>query len=135
MDPTFIVAQKAMIKKGDEFLVLKRSPDRHTYPNHWDFPGGKLEHGEDPDKGLVREVSEESGLKVDVIKPIFTFSEVVNNEHVFFVVYEYELVSGEIKLSEEHSEFRWTNREEILQHPLENYLKAFLITNKNMGSK
>jgi 8-oxo-dGTP diphosphatase len=126
MDPMFIVAQKAMIRKGNEFLILKRSPDRPTYPNHWDFPGGMLEHGEDPEKGILREVSEESGLKVNVIKPIFCASRNVNDRHVFFVVYECELVSGEIQLSNEHTEFRWANREEILKLPVEYYLKAFL---------
>jgi hypothetical protein len=32
----FVVPQKAVIKQGDKYLILKRSSTAHTYPNHWD---------------------------------------------------------------------------------------------------
>jgi hypothetical protein len=39
-----------------------------------------------------------------------------------------EKISGKIKLSHEHTEFRWATKEEILTLKTENYLRAFLET-------
>lgn len=122
----FVVPQKAVIKEGSMYLILKRSPTAHTYPNHWDFPGGRLESGEVPGKGLEREVMEETSLKARAIRPIFTFHESLHGRNQFFIVYLCEKVSGEVKLSHEHTEFRWAAREEILKLEIENYLRAFL---------
>ena len=73
-----------------------------------------------------REVVEETNLKVNVIKPIFTFHEIIKGRNIFFIVYLCEKVSGEVKLSFEHTEYRWATKEEILKLDIENYLRAFL---------
>ena len=122
----FVVPQKAMIMKGRKYLVLKRSPDAHTYPNRWDFPGGRLEIGEDVLKSLEREVLEETSLKMRARNPVFTFHEILNDHAVVFIIYSCRVVSGEVMLSDEHTEFRWATREEILKLEIENYLRAFL---------
>jgi len=124
----FTVPQKAVLMKGDKYLILKRSPTAHTYPNHWDFPGGRLESGEDAKKGLEREVFEETGLKIRPGRPEFTFHEMLNGHPVVFIIYRCQRISGEIRLSQEHTEFRWATREEILKLETENYLRAFLET-------
>lgn len=51
------VAVKALIKndKG-ELLLLKEKSDK------WDLPGGGLDHGEEPEDGIKRELSEELGI-------------------------------------------------------------------------
>ena len=71
----FVVPQKAMIQEGGKFLILKRSPDAHTYPNHWDFPGGRLESGEDIKEGLERLYQE----KADAFKGRSTNKEDILN--------------------------------------------------------
>jgi 8-oxo-dGTP diphosphatase len=127
----FIIPQRALIMDGEKILVLKRSPDESTYPGCWDLPGGRLENGENPSHGLKREVLEETGLKINVLKPLFTFHEILNNIPTFFVVYQCEAVSGAVQLSAEHTEFKWATESEILEHEnLENYLKVFLAKNQ-----
>jgi 8-oxo-dGTP diphosphatase len=126
----FKVPQKALIMDGEKILILKRSPDASTYPGCWDLPGGRLQNGENPSHGLKREVLEETGLKIDVLKPLFTFHEILKNGANFFVVYQCEIVSGEIRLSSEHTEFKWATKYEILEYEnLENYLKVYLAKN------
>lgn len=126
----FTVPQKAAILKGNQYLILKRTHNVHTYPNYWDFPGGRLEVGEDVNKGLEREVMEETSLKIKIIKPAFTFHEVLNGHGVCFIVYLCEKKSGEIKLSNEHTEYKWATKEEILELKIENFLKEYLRANE-----
>jgi len=119
----FRVPQKALVFHKGKCLTMKRSPTAKAYPNCWDFPGGKLEHGENPIEGLKREVREETNLEVKVIKPIFVYSE-ENTHFVYVVVFECELIgSDEIKLSKEHTEYKWVNKEQLLLMETEPYIK------------
>ena len=103
------IVQKAVIKKGDKFLILLRAPESR-FPDHWDFAGGGLEPGEDPIKGVEREILEETTLKAKILKIVgiydFDFDNKGETTHRFRV-YSTELISGDIKLSDEHVEFRW----------------------------
>ena len=51
---------KGIIRKGNRFLVLVK-PD-----GAFDLPGGRVEDGESIKTALHREISEETGLKVDI---------------------------------------------------------------------
>ncbi len=120
----FRVPQKALISKNGKFLLLRRSSTAKIYPDLWDLPGGKLEHGENPIEGLVREVLEETSLKIKVLKPIFAYSE-LNAAYVYVVIFESNIISGEVKLSIEHSEYKWASKKEALELKLEPYLQKY----------
>ena len=121
----FKIPQKALIKKNGKFLILKRGLETKHYPGHWDFPGGKLEHGEGPKEGLVREVKEETSLDVKVLSPIFSYLE-TKNTFAYIVVYNCKLVGGKIKLSFEHTDYKWVSGKELLSLVAEPYLKALI---------
>ncbi|HEV3031948.1 MAG TPA: (deoxy)nucleoside triphosphate pyrophosphohydrolase [Polyangia bacterium] len=55
----------ALVRDGDRVLVSRRRADQ-PMPLLWEFPGGKVEPGEDPAVALAREVREELGCGVDV---------------------------------------------------------------------
>lgn len=61
MDKFSISTANLVINQDDEFLMVKEGKE-HVY-GRWDFPGGSLEEDEDPEKGVVRETIEETGLK------------------------------------------------------------------------
>lgn len=125
----FVVAQKALIKKDGKILILKIGKKAPTYPEHWDLPGGKLEHGEDFKEGLEREVSEETTLNVKYKTQVFAYLEKALYPAYLSVV-ECDYVSGEVELSFEHLEYKWVKLEEILnEEKIEPYLKAFLENN------
>ena len=55
-----------MIRLPDNrILVGRRSPDAKTYPKHLQIPGGKVEPHESARDGAVRELLEETGLRID----------------------------------------------------------------------
>lgn len=70
MNDEFLVGVTGVIlNKDDEILFVK-----HTYrQTQWSLPGGYLKKGEHPKKGLEREILEETGLHVKVIKIVRTW--------------------------------------------------------------
>jgi len=61
----------AVIERPGEFLLAQR-PEGKAYPGYWEFPGGKIEAGEDPRAALVRELKEELGIEVTDATPWIT---------------------------------------------------------------
>lgn len=61
----------AVIERPGEFLLAQR-PAGKPYPGYWEFPGGKIEAGEDPRAALVRELKEELGILVTEATPWIT---------------------------------------------------------------
>ena len=50
----------AIIKRGDRYLCMRRCRGKYPYiSERWEFPGGKVEPGEDDREALVREIGEE----------------------------------------------------------------------------
>jgi 8-oxo-dGTP diphosphatase len=87
----------AVIEKDGKLLVCQRT--RHqTMPLKWEFPGGKIEEGEQPRDALRRELEEELGIQAKVGDEIarlqHTYPSGAAVELRFYVVREY---SGEIE--------------------------------------
>ena len=54
----------AVIERPDGTFLLARRPEGKPYPGYWEFPGGKIEAGEDARAALVRELKEELDITV-----------------------------------------------------------------------
>ena len=104
----------ALIFKDGKILVCQRT--RHqTMPLKWEFPGGKIEEGEQPRDALHRELDEELGIDAVIGNEVARIQHEYPNggavELRFFVVCDYkkELENRIFK------EIRWAER-------LENWL-------------
>lgn len=62
--PTLIVSAAVVIRDG-KVLLSQRKKGAHL-ADLWEFPGGKVEVGEDPREALVRELGEELGVEATV---------------------------------------------------------------------
>ncbi len=89
------------------YLVCRRPVHKH-HGGLWEFPGGKCEEDEQPDKALTREFLEELELDViDVGQPIFAASE---RDSPYLISFYPVVTAGEIELHE-HMEHRWCSVE------------------------
>ena len=61
------VAVGVIARPDGRVLVCRRPDDAPTYPGVWEFPGGKVERGESPAAAVVRELSEELGVSIEVV--------------------------------------------------------------------
>jgi 8-oxo-dGTP diphosphatase len=121
------VALKALIVKNGKILIIKRSFKEDVYANEWDLPGGKLKFGENPVNGLKREVSEETGLKIKIIKPISVWTFFKSRKtQVIGITFLAKVVSGKIRLGKEHTDFKWILPGEIDKYKIHEEIKKLV---------
>jgi len=104
----------ALILKDDRILACQRT--RHqVMPLKWEFPGGKIEEGEQPRDALRRELEEELGIEAaignEVARIHHEYPGGGSVELRFFEVHDYR---GEIE-NRIFREIRWVSRKELLE--------------------
>lgn len=110
IDVRFRIAVKAFIVNEKEILLLKRAAGDIQSPNIWELPGGRLELGEDPIIGLIREIREETGLYIRPSIPLSVRHFVRNDMQVVtMLIFFCKIMGGDLKISEEHSDFCWVD--------------------------
>lgn len=62
-----------LLRDGEQVLVCQRRADASAHPLKWEFPGGKLEPGEDRFDGLRRELREELGIELLKAAPLISY--------------------------------------------------------------
>jgi 8-oxo-dGTP pyrophosphatase MutT (NUDIX family) len=103
-----------VVRRGDEFLVVHRSPENDAY---WHQIAGGVEDGETFAEAAVRELREETGLEAAVRSLDSPF----RYESVHVESFIADAPAGwEPALDWEHDEYRWLRREaaaELLFYP------------------
>lgn len=121
------IIQKAVIKREERYLILKRALTAKHFAGCWDFPGGKLEKDEDPKTGIERKVLEETGLTgtaTNVLQSIQLDVYNVGHKTHQFDIFAFEPNSiDEIVLSSEHTAWQWATKEQILNLDGEPYFE------------
>jgi len=112
----------ALIMKDGKILVCQRT--RHqTMPLKWEFPGGKIESGEQPRDALHRELEEELGIDArigeEVARLLHTYRGGGAVELRFYVVHDYK---GEID-NRIFRDVQWADRKKL---PTYDFLEADL---------
>ena len=112
----FGVAVKGIIRKNGKILVVKRALNDGHRAGTWETVGGGIDENETPHEALAREILEECGLSVRIIEPLNVFSfKKDDGESKVGITFVCDWVSGEVVLSEEHSEYEWIMPEEFDQ--------------------
>ena len=124
------VAGKAIIRKNDKILLLKRSQSDGFDPGLWELPGGKIDYGENLKEAVKREVKEEVGLIIRIGRPFKTWHFIKEPFWVTGITFVCDYINGSIVLSNEHDAHTWINPEDYKNYPLstsvEDQIKAYL---------
>ncbi|NYZ77010.1 NUDIX hydrolase [Candidatus Micrarchaeota archaeon] len=97
-----------VVKNQDRVLLLRRKDGL------WEFPGGGVEWGEEPEHAARRELHEETGIVAGNLKLLGITSAVYrkdeHDKHSVYIVYETETENGNVFISGEHDTHRWLNK-------------------------
>jgi 8-oxo-dGTP diphosphatase len=108
----YLLTKRADSEWGEEFENIKRLP--------WQFPGGGLEFGESVEECLYREIKEETGLDVRIIKLLpKVFHNVRGLWHGLFVCFLCQMKNENqpVIINEEASDYGWYSLAEIAKLP------------------
>lgn len=113
MSEKIVHVAAALIVKGDQFLVAKRSAGRHL-EGYWEFPGGKVENNESPAEACRREVLEELKCRISVDSFFLTCEHPYDEMNIKLDLYICHLLDGEEpELSDAHDELRFIRAAEM----------------------
>ena len=104
----FIITSGAVVFDEHKKILLKKDPYRG-----WELPGGFVEDNENIKKAVVREVKEETGINIDIIKFCGVSQEVKRN--ICNMWWLGTFVSGSLKTSSESLEVGFFSIEEALK--------------------
>ena len=123
------VAAGLIVREG-KLLICQRTKHQ-PMPLKWEFPGGKIEHGEQPIDALRRELEEELGIHAKVGDELVRVRHTYRNggaiELRFFLVPEY---AGELE-NRIFKDVRWVEPQELPQY---DFLEADVGLVKDLAS-
>lgn len=129
MDIQLQVGVKILLKNKDgKYLVVCRSAEKYPEAGRqWEVVGGRIDPGTNLIENLRREVMEETGLSITGEQKLITVQDILRpHKHIVRLTYS-GFADGEVKLSDEHTEYQWLSLEEISQlEPIDLYLKEVL---------
>ncbi|MGD6867525.1 MULTISPECIES: (deoxy)nucleoside triphosphate pyrophosphohydrolase [Bacillus cereus group] len=105
------VVGAVIFNENNEVLCALRSPTM-TLPNYWEFPGGKIKKGEEPQVALVREIKEELGCAITVDEKVEEIEYEYETIIVHLTTYKAQIIEG-IPKALEHTELRWVSVKDL----------------------
>ncbi|MEI8067909.1 MAG: NUDIX hydrolase [Candidatus Shapirobacteria bacterium] len=129
METKLFVATKAFISYQGKILILRESDkykDGSNF-NKYGVVGGRIEAGQNFLESLLREIREETNLKVTVGNPFHVgeWRPVVNGEQwqIVGTFFECFADNDKVELNEDHDDYKWIDPKEYLNYPLIEDLK------------
>ncbi len=129
-----LVGVGIVILDGDRMLLEKRKNEPGK--GKWSIPGGLVEVGETIEQTAVREVSEETGLKVgepvfiDVVDSIIRDAKNYVKYHFVIIDCLMKLEGGLLKAASDADELRWVSLGEVEKYDLTSSFRSFFGRNK-----
>ncbi|MDA8819282.1 (deoxy)nucleoside triphosphate pyrophosphohydrolase [Schleiferiaceae bacterium] len=108
------VVAAVIIQDGKVLCVQRPKHTKEYISLKWEFPGGKVEVGENREEALVREIQEELAAEIHELQFLMTVEHSYPDFHLTMHAYSCTLKTGEISLRE-HVDMKWLATEELNQ--------------------
>lgn len=115
-----------IINENKEILVTKRSLGDDFLPGFWDIPGGGIDPEEELEAALKREILEECGIEIQVIKKIGFNTYMENDIEAEETTFLVKAITTNIILNPEHTEFKWLKYADLNKVELSDYVKNLI---------
>lgn len=83
-----------LIENNEILLVQQKLSDKRN----WSLPGGRLERGETLSQGLIREMKEETGLDVEIVRMLYLCDVAASSNTILHITFLIKRIGGEIEL-------------------------------------
>lgn len=107
----------AAVLEREGAVLIARRPQEGLLGGMWEFPGGKLQDGEDLAACLQRELCEELGVEVTVGEQVGIYRHAYTHFRVTLYAFRCRLINGEPR-AVEASEVRWVQLSELGEYPM-----------------
>ena len=109
-----VIVTAAIIVHHNKVLLAQRKLDSHLALK-WEFPGGKLEEGEEPEACLVREIKEELHINIEVIDVYKVILHKYESKTVLLLCYLCRMQEG-VVVPLECNDFAWVCRADLITY-------------------
>ncbi|MDP8236413.1 MAG: NUDIX domain-containing protein [Candidatus Erginobacter occultus] len=127
MKPYSLAVKAVILDESGKCLLLRRSAASRNFRGCWEWPGGKVDQGEDFASALVREVREEAGLEIEITGlagvTLFELPEV----KVVLLCMEARTAGAEVRLSSEHDAWEWAPLAELSRRQMPRVIRPFVL--------
>lgn len=121
-----------IVLHNDEILLVKQkvSKDRN-----WSLPGGRLEKGESLELSIIRELKEETGYDVQVVKFLYLCEKVEEENTLLHLTFLLEVKDGELTLPTNEfdanpiSDVRWVKINDLINYGFSEKFISLIKTN------
>lgn len=108
----------AIIVRDDLILLAQRPAGKHLALK-WEFPGGKVEAGEEPTSALIRELKEELGCEVCITAALQRSEHTYERGSIEMIPFVCELnANGHEPHAYEHAALAWVTLDEVASYDL-----------------
>lgn len=104
----------AVVRDAAGRVLLGRRAEHVHQGGLWEFPGGKVEHGEDVQQALARELNEEVGIRPRMARPLIRVPHDYGDRHVVLDVWQVDAFSGQ-PVGREGQPLQWVAPAELWQ--------------------
>jgi len=112
--PEYQIAAGVVYCEG-KMLIVQRQP-KGLLAGLWEFPGGKVKKGENPEHACIREIQEKTGITAEPDSFLTHVKHAYTHFKIEMDVFLCQYISGDIHLSGP-ADFRWIGAEEICRYP------------------
>jgi len=107
------------ILKREETVMIARRPEGKKLGGLWEFPGGKVEPGERPEAALHRELHEELGCEVQIVRELPACEHVYDWGSIRLIPFVCQLTARSTEPHpHEHSALAWVTLAELSRYDL-----------------
>jgi len=102
----------AIIRNDDEKVLVVQRGEGSDHPLKWEFPGGKVDQGENFEDCIVREIEEELSLDIVICESLQNVEHDYGHKIVRLIPFICDTLM-DLPVLNEHVDYRWVNADEL----------------------